>query len=91
MIRDVKLNWETLERAIYKLSKHKKDKRDERDEAMAFLIMILLFTKRIRFSHIRDNFIQQYESDYKPFITDKFENNLMHSLGDLHLPLRKKI
>ena len=55
----VKLNWKTLVRAIYKLSKYKKDKRDERDEAMAFLIMILQFPKRIRFNHIRDNFIKQ--------------------------------
>jgi len=77
----VKLNWKTLVRAIYKLSKYKKDKRDERDEAMAFLIMILQFPKRIRFSHIRDNFIKQYEPDSKPFVTDKFENNLVHSRG----------
>jgi len=40
------------------LSKHT---RDEKDEAMTFLIMILSFPEEIRFSHILNNFIQQYE------------------------------
>jgi len=45
-------------RAVYMLSKHT---RDEKDEAMTFLIMILSFPEEIRFSHILNNFIQQYE------------------------------
>jgi len=65
-----------------------KYKRDEKDEAMTFLIMILSLPEGIRFSHILDNFIQQYEHSPSLLLLIS-SNTIWYTHGETyHLPLQ---